>query len=376
MAEDLKGSENGGETPEATRGVLASKRRIAILILGVLVLIGVLWMVFGYFDRSESPKNIAKAPEPKSQLPKPSRTDAPRSTKPKIYPGIGLPASEQDEKGLQPGTDSLREAEDQKREVTQQIKPVLDKRSRGVAFVEASIKPLDYELNDRFWGWRPNDMVNFTDNVNNFQLGVLEVTRRTSVALAERISRTGSTESYVPELELAMNNFMVKPNQYWFPSAESKYQEGLDGLRDYAGMVETGEARFYGRVDNLLPLLIAYESLLGSCNENLVKLKDGGRKISWFKSDDFFYYSKGVASAMGTIFEAMAEDFREPIAQVGAGDILIEITSSLRRAAKIEPWIILEGSPGGIMANHRANMAAPISRARFYLNYLVTALTT
>ena len=50
----------------------------------------------------------------------------------------------------------------------------------GMAFVDAVIKPMDYELNKRFFGWRPNDIVEWTDNVNNFQLGVLEVTRRTS----------------------------------------------------------------------------------------------------------------------------------------------------------------------------------------------------
>ena len=372
MAEDLKDQENSGETPVGSKGFLAKKRFVVILALGVILLLWLIWMAVSYFDKSDSPKNIARAPESETQLPKPAKTDAPKSAKPRIYPGIGLT----DTKAKDLRSDTAPKSDEKNREVTQQIKPVVDKRTRGVAFVEASIKPLDYELNDRFWGWRPNDMVNFTDNVNNFQLGVLEVTRRTSMALAERISRTGSTESYVPELESAMNNFMVKPNQYWFPSAESKYQEALEGLREYARMVETREARFYGRVDNLLPLLIAYESLLGSCNENLVKVKEGGRKVSWFKSDDFFYYSKGVASAMGTILDAVAEDFREPIDQVQGFDLLIEITSSLKRAAKIEPWVILEGSPGGIMANHRANMAGPVSRARFYLNYLITALTT
>nr|MBL0731683.1 hypothetical protein [Desulfobacterales bacterium] len=67
---------------------------------------------------------------------------------------------------------------------------------KGVAFVSAAIKPLAYELDERFWGWRPNDIINVTDNVNNFQLGVLEITRRTVVILAERISRTGSSAAF------------------------------------------------------------------------------------------------------------------------------------------------------------------------------------
>ncbi|MCK4790879.1 MAG: hypothetical protein KAV87_44495, partial [Desulfobacteraceae bacterium] len=39
----------------------------------------------------------------------------------------------------------------------------------GVHFVEATIEVLDYELNQRFWGWRCNDLIKFTDNVENIQ---------------------------------------------------------------------------------------------------------------------------------------------------------------------------------------------------------------
>ena len=45
-------------------------------------------------------------------------------------------------------------------------------------------------------------------------------------------------------------------------------------------------------------------------------------------------------------------------------------------ASKIDPWIILESDLGSIFANHRMNLAAPISHARFYLGLLITALST
>ncbi|NJL59205.1 MAG: DUF2333 family protein [Desulfobacteraceae bacterium] len=77
-------------------------------------------------------------------------------------------------------------------------------RIRGIAFLTGCIEPLEYELN-RTLGWRPNDIVRPTDNVNNFQLGVLEVTRRSAMHLAQRISRTGSTAVIDPDLEQAMN---------------------------------------------------------------------------------------------------------------------------------------------------------------------------
>ena len=52
-----------------------------------------------------------------------------------------------------------------------------DQMPTGIAFIDSAIKPMTYELEDRFWAWRPNDLVRITDNVNHFQLGVLEVTR-------------------------------------------------------------------------------------------------------------------------------------------------------------------------------------------------------
>jgi hypothetical protein len=136
-------------------------------------------------------------------------------------------------------------------------------------------------------------------------------------------------------------------------------------------MLEKGEANFYRRIDNLVPLLKAYESILGSCDENLVK--DLG-KISTFKADDVFYYTKGVATAMATILEAVAVDFHDTISDQGT-DLIHHAVEALHHASHLDPWIVLEGSPDGVLANHRANLAAPISHARFYLDVLSRSLT-
>jgi len=250
-------------------------------------------------------------------------------------------------------------------------------RAKGVAFVEATIAPLDYELNERFWGWRPNDILNFTDNVNNSQLGVLEVTRRTVVALTERISRTGATAAFDENLENSMNWLMIKAGDYWFPSPESKYNDSLDALRTYMKKLEIGEANFYTRTDNLIPLLMAYEDLLGSCEENLVKTKeDDGSPVSFFKADDYFYYAKGVASALGTILEGVLEDFTGIIESRRGTEVLHHAIESCHHASEVNPWIITNSPLDGVLANHRANMAAPLSHARFYISVLIKTLST
>ncbi len=255
--------------------------------------------------------------------------------------------------------------------------PVRKNLPKGVAFVEATIKPLTYELTERFWGWRPNDIIRFTDNVNNYQRGVLEVTRKTSFALAERISRTGSTEAFNTHLERAMNWLMVKADNYWFPSPETKYREVLKELEIYKEQLESGQASFYTRTDNIIPLLQAFENLLGSCEENLVKTHEkDGEKVSYFKADDYFFYAQGVASAMGNILEAVLADFGDTIDTRRGIEVLHHAIESCHHATEIDPWIILNSKSDSVFANHRANMAAPISHARFFVGVLIKAIST
>ncbi len=247
----------------------------------------------------------------------------------------------------------------------------------GVTFVDALMAPISYELNERFWGWRPNDILNVTDNVNSYQLGVLEVTRRSVVQLTERISRTGSTDAFNRNLENAMNWLMVKATRYWFPSPESKYKESLTELARYKKDLILGEASFHTRTDNLIPLLAAYEDLLGSCDENLVKAKEtDGSTVGFFKADEYFYYAKGVATTMAHILEAIGHDFETTLKNRHGEELLHHAILSCETASSLEPWIITNADLDGILANHRANMAAPISHARFFIGQLIKTLST
>ena len=251
------------------------------------------------------------------------------------------------------------------------------KRPRGVLFVDAVIEPLNYELTQRFWGWRPNDIVDVTDNINNLQLGVLECTRRSSVILTERLSRTGATASFDRNLQQGMNLFMIKSNQYWLPSPEDKYKEGIRELKTYKAKLENGQASFYTRTDSLIPLLSVYEDLLGSCEENLVKVtEEDGKGVSYFMADDYFYYAKGVAMAMLPVLEAVSVDFESTLESRRGTDVLRHAIEALHHAIEINPIIITNSDLDGILANHRANMAAPISHGRFYLGVLIKTLST
>ena len=254
--------------------------------------------------------------------------------------------------------------------------PIGDKRP-GIAVTEAIISPLEYELRGRFWGWRVNDLIQITDNVQNYQLGVLEVSRRAIVALAERMSRSGSAVIYDPNLEMAMNWIMVKADAYWFPSAESKYKETIRDLQAYIDRLERGVAPFYTRTDNLIPMLASFEDLLGACYEILAKMEeDDGKKVSFFKADDYFFYTKGVIDSMLVILEAINIDFYRTLEARRSLEILEDAIDVLNHGKKIKPWFILNSSPSSIFANHRHNLAVPVSQARFHLGLLIKALST
>ena len=249
---------------------------------------------------------------------------------------------------------------------------------RGTAFVTALIEPIDFEINHRSLGWRPNDILTFfTDNVKNKQLGTLEVTRRTSEKLVERISRTGSTIKFNKNLNLARAKFNNDPKKYWLPAPEKSYAQAIEELKTYRLSLNTNKATFHSRADNLIPLLKSYEDLLGNCDDDLVKMVDeNGSAVTTFKADDYFYYAQGVSSAMETILEAVMVDFAPVLDSRGAANDLHHAILMLQSATDLDPLFIQESSYSGFFANHRANMAAYISHARAYIQFVIKTMST
>lgn len=350
--------ENSQDFQRSGFGRHVTKKRIVILLLVVMGL-SVIGLVLGFSSPAHNNKTI--------QHPVSSMTGGEQLTD-------GSAGNQTDHSGSSVDDGHTAQAVEEK-----SYAPFAEgQQETGVAFVTATIAPLDYELNKRFWGWRPNDIINVTDNINNFQLGVLEATRRTVERLVENISRTGSTAAFDKNLENARSTcFMVEAERYWFPSPENKYNDGLDELKRYAKKLKRREAVFYTRADSLIPLLLEFEHLLGSCDDNLVKMHEkDGSKVSFFSADDYFFYAKGVASAMATILTAVEKDFHLTLDRRNSLPDLHHAIESCRHAAHIEPLIIMESDLDSVFANHRSNIAAHISHARFYLGVVIKSLST
>jgi hypothetical protein len=252
---------------------------------------------------------------------------------------------------------------------------------KGEIFTQALIKIIDDQVNKPWFGWRPNTILfgklGLTDNVNNLQLGVLEVVRRTVVVLNEHMTRFASTEAYNPRVNEAMNFIMVSPDKYWFPSASGKYREAAQDLEKYIDGLREGRARFYSRVDYLIALLSNYKDLLGSSFHNLLKDKEAdGQSVSWFMVDDYFYYSQGIALAMAEMLEAVSKEFHQELQKKNAHKLLEDAIHALHTAAHLEPWVVTNGSKDGILANHRANMSTYIGEAEHVISTMMSQLAT
>ncbi len=244
----------------------------------------------------------------------------------------------------------------------------------GVRFTKAFVAALDYELTEH--GWKPNSIISgklhLTDNLRNYQLGVLETVRQLGLIFKEKISRYGDSDKFDHRLENAVNYFMIKADQFWFPAADDQYRKGIEEVNVYLQDLQAGLVRFYARSDNFEALILACKELLGNCHYNLVKEKErDGEKVSFFAVDDYFYYSKGVAKAMGDMLAATMYDFKEELSLIKGSSMMREVVDDLRYASGLDPWIILNGDLDGFIANHRANMAVPLGQALFKLSNML-----
>ncbi|MEW6660397.1 MAG: DUF2333 family protein [Thermodesulfobacteriota bacterium] len=252
---------------------------------------------------------------------------------------------------------------------------------KGETFTRALIKIMDDQVNQTLFGWRPNSIIfgkfKLTDNVNNLQLGVLEVVRRTLVVFNENMTRFAITEAYNPNLNEAMNFVMVSPDKYWFPSASGKYREAIRDLELYIESLRKGRGRFYTRVDNLIALVATYKDILGSSYHNLIKDAEAdGSPVSWWVVDDYFYAAQGIALGMSQMLEAVKEEFRPELQKKGSHKLLEDAIHALHSASHLSPWVVTNGSKDGILANHRANMSTYIGEAEHVIATLQTVLAT
>jgi hypothetical protein len=269
----------------------------------------------------------------------------------------------------------------------------LDKNVKGGAFVKAN-ELLIKQMSDN---WLPNDLfwpTVFLDNMPNFQIGELEVVRYNIRVLRDNLSRMRTTDKLDRWAEGAFTAVSNDPLKWWFPSAESRWQKAYKDLQAYYAGLKNGTSFFYPRSDNLVELLNQYASLMGGVNTRLINAPqrketvlpgtdDSGKELTggelvqidipWRQIDDNFYYAQGVAYALHESFKAVRIDFYDVLKRKNSLKLTDKIIEQLERC-HFEPWIVFNGSPDSIFANHSLNVSGVFNDARQKIYSLTVAL--
>ncbi|MDR1921548.1 MAG: DUF2333 family protein [Candidatus Adiutrix sp.] len=239
-----------------------------------------------------------------------------------------------------------------------------------------------------FSNWLPNDKVwptVFLDNPQNFQLGQLEMMRYTARVMRDKLTRLRTTDKIDPDCDEAFTFLSNDPLKWWMPTAESRFNGAVDKLKSYRSRLAAGQAEFYPRADNLYELLDQYVSLLGGVNTRLANAPhrqrykiseesagevDASReehlvdtKVPWTAIDDNFYYAQGVAYVLRQSMAAIRHDFQE-ILEVKKATAQIDSIIEVLDQSQFEPWMVLNGDIGSVMANHSMELHSILENAR------------
>ncbi len=289
-------------------------------------------------------------------------------------------------------------------------------QNKGPAFVHGLTKSLNHELNDKFLGWRPNDIsANYLsfispDNVKNYQLGVLSVTKSATQLLMNKLSiqkrminkkenieeaisfikdnSMSEIEDNLPNLITSLNReknknleeaialFSTPPDKL-SPSAVEKYNEGIEKIDGFLDDMKKRESFFVASPENLIATLNFFDEILKSIEDNLTAEKnEENEDISTFDADDSFYNAQGQLTVILYINRSLKEEFYKIIERKKCLNTFNTVTDSLRLAINIEPFIVTNGDIDGFLANHRTNLSTLVSKARFHMNVLIYNLSS
>jgi hypothetical protein len=236
----------------------------------------------------------------------------------------------------------------------------------GEPFATTLMELVRHEL-DSPTGWRPNDFFLWgpglwADNNANRQLGIIQVARESTRVLRDHLTKVSSTE-YDPNLVDADTRFRNDARKFWFPSAESAFEAGVEALRRYVAGLATAppvSKPITRRNVELIKLFQVWTDLLGDAHSSL--LRDDS---SWFGTDDAFYHAQGYAHVMHHLTRAVRREYAADLAsRTTVLELFDRAADSLGRAALMKPVVVLDGGAAGLFANHRRNLDAYLIDAR------------
>ena len=256
--------------------------------------------------------------------------------------------------------------------------------SRAVAMAAALI---DREVNVN--RWVANDPWflpgHWLDNMPNFQMGMIAAIARFTVEMRDQVGRERGTSQDDVDLREAGGRLQF-PGDKWiidlatspWPQATSEehYRSARRHLLNYNLRLADGRAIFERRGDNLLALMDRLALDLGSSSAVLDQriTEEGGNPFDT-RADDIFYSIKGQAYAYFLILRELRKDYGSLIKDRGVEHIWANMLASLQHAAEMDPLVVMNGSPDGILfPSHLAAQGFYILRARQQMREVANVL--
>ncbi|MBX9458493.1 MAG: DUF2333 family protein [Rhizobium sp.] len=259
------------------------------------------------------------------------------------------------------------------------------KKCQRSAIVDVAIDLIDNEVNQNHWvssspfykmglfgmDW---DNTPWLDNKASFQRGVNQTVRRTTVELVEALARVRGTSGINRTLQTARESMQYSESAWYInfspfgfpPTTQSTYRRAIVELQKFNTELETCQATFDGRADNLLEFLDRIANDLGSTSA-ILRERSENYNAGWFdtRADDRFWFAYGQLYGYYGILSAARADFATTVTDKNIGAIWGGMLTQFRSALRIQPAIISNGREDGwIMPTHLATQGFYVLRAR------------
>lgn len=215
------------------------------------------------------------------------------------------------------------------------------------------------------------------DNMPNFQQGIIYALSRFAIEMSDQIGRVRGSSKVDKDLDTAAG-LLKYPGDVWFfnfstsimPTAasEQQYRKAGRALKAYNERLAQGEATFERRADNLQTTLERIAADLGSASAVIDSQIEDGAWFIDFDADDIFYQTKGRLYAYYELLAAFRQDFGQVIQERELGKAWDQMLESMRHAAVLDPFVIVNGDPEGqLLPSHLAAQGFYLLRARTQL---------
>lgn len=213
----------------------------------------------------------------------------------------------------------------------------------------------------------------FFDNKAAFQLGTNQAIRRTTVELVDRLGRVRGTDSINRNLQSAREAANYREDAWYVtfslpflqPATQARLRDARSDLLAFNAELETCQARFDARADNLLQFIDRVTADIGSTSEILQRRMEEASFMGFdARADDRFWFTYGQLYAYHGILTAARDDFREVFEQRNLESLWQRVDEQLADALRVRPPFIANGSASSLIKSHLESIGFDLLRVR------------